>query len=671
MRRIKSGFTIVEILIVVAIIGILTTIGLVSFVRYQQDARDSQRSSKATILAEALEKYYDKNGEYPSCTALQSPSSTVINSVLPGLEKNTLVAPGSPSDDNSIKCQDLTTSSPGDYFAYVGGDTSPECISGSACVLFTIAYRNESTGTIKTINRRRQVSVTGIPNLTCSPSSFTQIGCTWSSVPGANTYDIQYATNAGFTTGVVTNSTSLFQNNSTGLGYCSPYSFRVRAVSVSGPGTWSATSTKTTQCLAAPSCSVLANSISQITASWGAITNPSATSYTLQYDDTSDFSSLVGTYSGTALSNAATGLSTGTTYYFRVQAVVSSGASPWSSTCQVATLSPATPPTPTNCGVTFSSFCADIPDITYATGYDFQCSGNNVTWGAGCDTNTIAASTYNFTGASSGYTYYVRAKSVNGTYSSGWSGSLVITTLSLSTPTVTPTTNSLSQITASWGAIANATSYTVVGDNNSDFSSPVGTYSITGTSQAFTGLSPGTTYYFRVQAVYGSYTSSWSSTASASTLNPVLSGAVSCGGAYSMRPAFILYLTIQETNYNIAGNYSTVTWTAYRTSSSTGTFNQYNGNTYDIVVNGGSVQNGASRTARFRYSSGGSEMMYNTSTAATDTYDSNSINIAHNADGTQTISAYITDNFTNGSGGAGVPGSTRCDIGSYTLSTLR
>lgn len=67
MKKTTNGFTIVEILVVIAIIGILATIGILSYSRVQANARDMQRSSKITIIAEALEKYYDKNGEYPGC----------------------------------------------------------------------------------------------------------------------------------------------------------------------------------------------------------------------------------------------------------------------------------------------------------------------------------------------------------------------------------------------------------------------------------------------------------------------------------------------------------------------------------------------------------------------------------------------------------------------------
>jgi type II secretory pathway pseudopilin PulG len=106
------------------VIGILSTIGIASFTGFQTDARDTQRSSKATILAEALEKYYDKNGEYPGCLAVSDTNaSTVTTNVLPGIQSDVLLTPKSPvGTTNSIQCTDLTTSAgQPDIFSYMGG----------------------------------------------------------------------------------------------------------------------------------------------------------------------------------------------------------------------------------------------------------------------------------------------------------------------------------------------------------------------------------------------------------------------------------------------------------------------------------------------------------------------------------------------------------------------
>ena len=63
----RRGFTLVELIVVIVVIAILATLATLGFNRYLEDGRDNRRTANATTIAEALEKYYDKNGEYPSC----------------------------------------------------------------------------------------------------------------------------------------------------------------------------------------------------------------------------------------------------------------------------------------------------------------------------------------------------------------------------------------------------------------------------------------------------------------------------------------------------------------------------------------------------------------------------------------------------------------------------
>lgn len=74
MRKNNSGFTIVEILIVIAMIAILATIIVVAYNGTQQCARDSVRKSDIHAITAALENYYTINGKYPT-----SSGSTTIN----------------------------------------------------------------------------------------------------------------------------------------------------------------------------------------------------------------------------------------------------------------------------------------------------------------------------------------------------------------------------------------------------------------------------------------------------------------------------------------------------------------------------------------------------------------------------------------------------------------
>ena len=68
MRDIKmrKGFTVVELLIVVVVIGILASITIVAFNGIQQRARDVARTSDIVAVQKALEIYRADNGTYPS-----------------------------------------------------------------------------------------------------------------------------------------------------------------------------------------------------------------------------------------------------------------------------------------------------------------------------------------------------------------------------------------------------------------------------------------------------------------------------------------------------------------------------------------------------------------------------------------------------------------------------
>lgn len=64
-NRKSSGFTMVELLVVIVILGILAVIGLASFSSSQMKARDSRRKSDIRTMGDALELYYNDFGGYP------------------------------------------------------------------------------------------------------------------------------------------------------------------------------------------------------------------------------------------------------------------------------------------------------------------------------------------------------------------------------------------------------------------------------------------------------------------------------------------------------------------------------------------------------------------------------------------------------------------------------
>lgn len=64
-KKVQQGFTIIELLIVIAIIGILAGLVLNNFQGAQAKARDVQRRADINAIHGKLEEYYNNNNGYP------------------------------------------------------------------------------------------------------------------------------------------------------------------------------------------------------------------------------------------------------------------------------------------------------------------------------------------------------------------------------------------------------------------------------------------------------------------------------------------------------------------------------------------------------------------------------------------------------------------------------
>jgi type IV pilus assembly protein PilA len=73
----KSGFTLIELMIVVAIIGILAAIAIPNFLRFQLKAKSSEGKTNLAAIRTAEQSYYSEFGIYVSSDA--SPTNTGLN----------------------------------------------------------------------------------------------------------------------------------------------------------------------------------------------------------------------------------------------------------------------------------------------------------------------------------------------------------------------------------------------------------------------------------------------------------------------------------------------------------------------------------------------------------------------------------------------------------------
>lgn len=64
--RATSGFTLVELLVVIVVIGILAAVGIQTYSGAQAKARDAKRKADLREIRNALQAYYNDFGRYPS-----------------------------------------------------------------------------------------------------------------------------------------------------------------------------------------------------------------------------------------------------------------------------------------------------------------------------------------------------------------------------------------------------------------------------------------------------------------------------------------------------------------------------------------------------------------------------------------------------------------------------
>jgi prepilin-type N-terminal cleavage/methylation domain-containing protein len=119
----KKGFTLVELLVVITIIGILSTVVVVSLNSARVRARDSKRLADVRQIALALEYCYDINQKYVASAnypgvgmALTCGSTTLINAM-----------PADPSTGNAYSYAVDNSSNPQKYVlaATIEQDTNP------------------------------------------------------------------------------------------------------------------------------------------------------------------------------------------------------------------------------------------------------------------------------------------------------------------------------------------------------------------------------------------------------------------------------------------------------------------------------------------------------------------------------------------------------------------
>ena len=93
-KRDQKGFTIVELLIVIVVIGILAALVVTTYSGIQAKARDSKRKTDIAAIQTQIEAYYAEENHYPSYANLNSSTWRAVEANhLKSLKEDTLTDP--------------------------------------------------------------------------------------------------------------------------------------------------------------------------------------------------------------------------------------------------------------------------------------------------------------------------------------------------------------------------------------------------------------------------------------------------------------------------------------------------------------------------------------------------------------------------------------------------
>lgn len=152
------GFTLVELMIIIALVSILGAIGYGGFDSVLPSSRDSKRDLDVSVISEKLELYYETtpvtNGStYPPTTVGTAGLATIIDN------EESIKAPGQTTNSLVIASSNATQSPTVNQYIYQPlTRTGSLCTNTSTalCARYVLYYQRERSGNVIVINSLRQ-----------------------------------------------------------------------------------------------------------------------------------------------------------------------------------------------------------------------------------------------------------------------------------------------------------------------------------------------------------------------------------------------------------------------------------------------------------------------------------------------------------------------------------
>ncbi|PIZ61957.1 hypothetical protein COY17_03330 [Candidatus Saccharibacteria bacterium CG_4_10_14_0_2_um_filter_52_9] len=140
LKKHNQGFTIVELLIVIVVIGILALLVITTYSGIQQKARNSKRQADMNSVQTQLEAYFQNSGYYPSRADMND--GTWLSTNMKSLDQNALVDPS-----NATQSKTLLAAAAAKSYAYAplnSSDASCEA-DDTTCAKYTLTATFEGT----------------------------------------------------------------------------------------------------------------------------------------------------------------------------------------------------------------------------------------------------------------------------------------------------------------------------------------------------------------------------------------------------------------------------------------------------------------------------------------------------------------------------------------------
>ncbi len=149
IRKQESGFTIVELLIVIVVIGILAALVLNTFQGVQARARDTERTTDINALHTQFEVYFNDNGFYPTFAVASVPAN------FPGLDEEAVNDP----NGNLLVNGALPAPGAGDFrYHFQALPLLCDNAVGGNCTSYNLGVIRESDDTVEGIHTKNSLN---------------------------------------------------------------------------------------------------------------------------------------------------------------------------------------------------------------------------------------------------------------------------------------------------------------------------------------------------------------------------------------------------------------------------------------------------------------------------------------------------------------------------------